>query len=58
MIKLKVVFFYFLEVLVCADLQLVSSHFVADDDAMLVKLQSTDGSCLGNRSLNGSLERT
>ena len=55
---LDVVLFNVLEVLICADLQFVSSHFVADDDAMLMHLENRNRPHLSNWAFDGSLERT
>lgn len=53
---LDIVFLDVLEVAVGSHFQLVCSHFIADDDAMLVELECADGPSLCNRTFDGSVE--
>ena len=54
----QLVAFDILEILIGADLQLIGSLFVADDDAMLVHLESRDGPHVVDATLDSCLEGT
>lgn len=53
---LDIVLLDVLEIAVGAHLQLVCSHFITDDDAVLVELECADGPSLCNRTFDGSVE--
>lgn len=53
---LDIVLLDILEVAVGSHFQLVCSHFIADDDAVLVELECADGPSLCNRTFDGSVE--
>ncbi len=54
----QVVFLDIFEVTIGADLQFVGGGLVADDDAMLVHLESADGPHVVDTTLDGSLQGT